>query len=246
MSEIFWASTTCRSKGPTALLLCSSRSWKRLWGSWIWRWKIRKANATECSNSWLPLGAYWWICSIKHPPPLLKTELKHYSPEVTCCAYITKPFSVDTADVLVGTGEQEEIIDTQADETTKTKHNECTPLNFWVSLASSNSTLAHHAVPKLLIFRSMWECEQGFSALMATKSKSRNRLAAPGHDFRCAVSKVMSRIDQLVEKKQIQPSHWVVFVVDLCVLHVHSFLFFSLLTTHFLFFSSFCVYVQSA
>ncbi|KAF2344410.1 hypothetical protein FHG87_024834, partial [Trinorchestia longiramus] len=54
---------------------------------------------------------------------------------------------------------------------------------------------------------STWECEQGFSAFMTIKSKSRNRLDAPEHDFRCAVSKVMPRIDQLVEKKQIQPSH---------------------------------------
>ena len=74
-------------------------------------------------------------------------------------------------------------------------------------MASSYLTLARHAVPQLLIFPSTWECEQGFSAFMTIKSKSRNRLAAPGHDFRCAVSKVMPRIDQLVEKKQMQPSH---------------------------------------
>ena len=45
-------------------------------------------------------------------------------------------------------------------------------------------------VRQLLIFPSTWECEQGFSALMAIKSKSRNRLTEPRHDFRCAVSKV--------------------------------------------------------
>ena len=52
---------------------------------------------------------------------------------------------------------------------------------------------------------------------MSIKSKSRNRLAAPDHDFRCAVSKVIPippidqlvipLIDQLVEKKQLHPSH---------------------------------------
>ena len=35
---------------------------------------------------------------------------------------------------------------------------------------------------------------------MSIKSKSWNRLAAPGDDFRCAVSKVVPRIDQLVGK----------------------------------------------
>ncbi|KAF2363786.1 hypothetical protein FHG87_005450 [Trinorchestia longiramus] len=50
-------------------------------------------------------------------------------------------------------------------------------------------------------------CEQGFLAFMTIKSKSRNRLDATELDFRCAVSKVKPRIDQLVEKKHIQPSH---------------------------------------
>lgn len=144
---------------------------------------------------------------IVHHLSLLKTELKHYFPDVTCCAYIANPFSVDPADLPVGTGEQEELIDIQADETAKTKHKECSPVNFWVSMASTYPTLARHAVPQLLIFPSTWECEQGFSAFTTIKSKSRNRLAAPGHDFRCAMSKVLPRIDQLVEKKQMQPSH---------------------------------------
>lgn len=142
---------------------------------------------------------------IVHHLLVLKTELKHYFPGVTC-AYITNPFSIDPADLPVGTGEQEALIDIQSDETAKAKHKECCPINFWVSMASSYPTLAHRAVPQLLIFPSTWECEQGFSVMLNIKSKSRNRLAAPGHDFRCAVSKVMPRIDQLVEK-QFHSSH---------------------------------------
>jgi len=126
---------------------------------------------------------------------------------VTCCAYMTDPFSVDPADLPVGTGEQEEFIDIQTDQTAKTKHKDCFPINFWLSMASSYSTLASHAIPQLLIFPSTWECEQGFSALMTIKLKKRNRLVAPMHDFRCAVSKCMPRIEQLVENKQMQPSH---------------------------------------
>ena len=41
---------------------------------------------------------------------------------------------------------------------------------------------------------------------MNIKSKNRNQLSAPGHDFRCAISKVMPRIDQLVKNKQKQKS----------------------------------------
>ena len=33
------------------------------------------------------------------------------------------------------------------------------------------------------------------------------KLEPPGHDSRCAVGKVISRIDQLVGKKQLHPSH---------------------------------------
>ncbi|KAF2358175.1 hypothetical protein FHG87_011069 [Trinorchestia longiramus] len=115
--------------------------------------------------------------------------------------------SLSQADLPVGTGEQEELIDIHADDTAKMKHKECPPLNFWVSLVSSYPTLARHAVPQLLIFPLTWECEQGFSAFMTIKSKSQNRLDEPEQDFRSAMSKVMHRIDQLVEKKQIQPSH---------------------------------------
>lgn len=78
---------------------------------------------------------------------VLKTELKHYFPDVTCCAYITNPFSIDPADLPVGTGEQEALIDIQSHETAKAKHKECCPINFRVSMASSYPTLAHRAVP---------------------------------------------------------------------------------------------------
>ena len=74
-------------------------------------------------------------------------------------------------------------------------------------MASSYPTLASHAVPQLLIFPCTWECEQEFSILMNIKSKNRNRLSVHGHDFRCAVSKVTPRIDQLVKDKQKQKPH---------------------------------------
>ena len=130
----------------------------------------------------------------------------HYFPDVTSCAYCINPFFVDPADLPVGTGE--ELIDIQTDEAAKIKHKECgCPINIWPSMESSYPNLATHAVPQLLIFPSTWECEQGFSALMGIKSKICNRLAAPGDDFRCAVSKVIPRIDQLVGKKQLHSFH---------------------------------------
>ena len=73
-------------------------------------------------------------------------------------------------------------------------------------MSSTYPTLAQKAIPQLLVFPSAWKYEQGFSAMMSTKSKSRNRLTSISDDFRCAVSTVALRINQLVQK-QMQSSH---------------------------------------
>ena len=127
-------------------------------------------------------------------------ELLHYFPDLVSCTYALNPFCIDPALLPVGTGEEEKIIDIQVDDTAKSKLNECTPIDFWLIMGSTYPTLAGNAVRQLLIFPSTWECEQGFSALMAIKSKSRNRLIEPRHDFRCAVSKVAPRIDSLCRR----------------------------------------------
>ena len=113
----------------------------------------------------------------------LKTELLNYFPDVACWSYSINPFFIDPADVPVGTGEQEELIDIQTDETAKIKHKKCCPINFWLSVASSFPNLTRVAGSRLLIFPSIWECEQGFSVMLTIKSKSRNRLGTPEHDF---------------------------------------------------------------
>ena len=138
----------------------------------------------------------------------LKMEWIHYFPDVTSCAYCINPFFVDPADLPVGTVEEEELIDIQTDEAAKITHKECgCAINIWLSMKSLYPNLATNVVPQLLIFPSTWNCEQGFSALISIKSKSWNRLAAPGDDFGCAVSKIIPRIDQLAGKKQLHPSH---------------------------------------
>ena len=108
---------------------------------------------------------------------LLRMELLNYFPDLVSCTYAVNPFCIDPALLPVGTGEQEEIIDIQVDDTAKSKLNECSPIDFWLIMGSTYPTSARNAVRQLLIFPSIWECEQGFSALMAIKSKSRNRLS---------------------------------------------------------------------
>ena len=118
----------------------------------------------------------------------LKAESMHYFPATERCAYLNNPFTINPPLLPGGTGEQEDIIDIQCDEGARTKHKNCSPLNLWLSMSSTYQSLAQNAIPHLLVFPSTWECEQGFSATMSIKTKSRNRLHAPGHDFRCPVS----------------------------------------------------------
>jgi len=47
--------------------------------------------------------------------------------------------------------------------------------------------------------------------MISTKSETQNGLAAPGHNLRCAVSEVLPHTDHVVEKKQLQLSHQIVF-----------------------------------
>ena len=121
---------------------------------------------------------------------------------------ITNPFSVNSHDLAVGTGEQEELVDLQEDSEAKIRHRDRPAINFWLDFAASCPTLASRAVSQLLTFSSTWECEQGFSTFLNIKSKKRNRLVAPLHDFRCAISEsIKPRIDRLVDHKQSQKSH---------------------------------------
>ena len=94
----------------------------------------------------------------------------HNFPSITSCTYSINLFFVDPADLLVGTGEQEELIEIYTDETAKIKHKECScSINFWLSIESS---YPNHAAPQLLIFPSTSECKQGFLAFNEHKIKN--------------------------------------------------------------------------
>jgi len=54
---------------------------------------------------------------------------------------------------------------------------------FWLQMASTYKTLTNNAAPHLLVSPSTLEYAQGFSNMMAIKSKVRNRFASPGHNF---------------------------------------------------------------
>ena len=73
---------------------------------------------------------------------LLRMELLHYFPDLVSCTYAVNPFCIDPSLLLVGTAEQEEIVDIQVDDTAKSKLNEYTPIDFWLIMGSTYPTLA--------------------------------------------------------------------------------------------------------
>ena len=66
--------------------------------------------------------------------------------------------------------------------------------------------LGIHALNILVPFSSTYLYECGFSALLTIKCKARNRLDFES-DIRCTLFATSPDIEQLVAKKQGQPSH---------------------------------------
>ena len=60
----------------------------------------------------------------------LKLLRADYFRDVLRCSYAVNPFRTDPALLPVGTGEQEEIIDIQVDDTAKAKHKQRSPIDF--------------------------------------------------------------------------------------------------------------------
>ena len=141
---------------------------------------------------------------------LLKDEITQYffnDGDAQVCTYIQNPFTAKPDDLPVGIGEQKELIDLQCDEGAQKKFKDYTLANFWLNVNTSYLALAKNTIPQLLKFPTTWECEQGFSTFLTIKSKTRNRLVNPEHDFPCSVSKIPPRFAKLVKEKQTQPSH---------------------------------------
>ena len=140
----------------------------------------------------------------------MKDEIKHYffnDGDAQACTYTRNPFTAKTDDLPVGTSEQEELIDLQFDKGAREKFKDFKLASFRLNVSSSYSTLAKNAITQLLVFSTTSECEQGFSNFLVIKSKARNHLENPGHDFRCSMSKISPRLAKLVEEKQAQPLH---------------------------------------
>ena len=141
---------------------------------------------------------------------LLKDEIKQYffnDGDAQACTYIWNSFTAKPDDFLVGTGEQEELIDLQCDEGAQEKFKDYTLANFWLNVITSYPALAKNAIPQLLHISNNMGMRTGIFYFSYNQVEKRNRLVNPEHDFRCSMSKISPRFAKLVEEKQAQPSH---------------------------------------
>ena len=122
-------------------------------------------------------------------------------------AYLRNPFTANAQTLQAGTGMQEELIELQHDGFARDVYFEKNFGDFWFTMCKSYKRIAEPAIQALLLFSSTWLCESTFSVMLGIKSKYRSQLKTPEHDLRCAVANVSPRINELVAKKQVHPSH---------------------------------------
>ncbi|XP_022823722.1 SCAN domain-containing protein 3-like [Spodoptera litura] len=148
--------------------------------------------------------------NIKTHLHMLIDEFNRYFPEYNEEAnldqkMIRNPFSTDASEVTEEI--QEELIELQNDRNCKDAFESNSLESFWCKKALSYTKLREIALRYFIVFSTTYLCEQGFSALIVLKNKTRNRLKV-SDDLRVALSNNISpRIAELVKKMQAQKSH---------------------------------------
>ena len=139
----------------------------------------------------------------------LEKEIDGYFPSLgeDEVAYLRNPFTANVQILQAGTGMQEELIEFQHDWFARDVYSEKNLVDFWFTMCKSYKRIAEPVIQALLLFPSTWLCESTFSVMLGIKSKYRSQLKTPEHDLRYAVANVLPRINELVAKKQIHPSH---------------------------------------
>jgi hypothetical protein len=120
--------------------------------------------------------------------------------------WIRNPFTLnldwmDDADM-----QKDDLIDLQSKALLKQGLSNQNLDEFWCSQIAAYPVLAKKALSALIPFATTYLCESGFSTLVSVKTNAINRLDA-AHDMRLALSKTVSRISVLTDRKQQQPSH---------------------------------------
>lgn len=124
--------------------------------------------------------------------------------------WIRDPFNVKLDDPIdIPMDEMASLMEVKCDGSLKAIFREHTLEEFWLTIRAEYPALSDRAVKFLLPFCTTWLCESGFSVVVATKTKARNRLSTASLEanMRVALSPITPRIDRLIKDKQIHPSH---------------------------------------
>jgi len=152
------------------------------------------------------------ICIIQEHLKKLKDKFLIYFPSSNDIRlgnmWILNPF-LESESNFLSSSEEEKLIELSCDKTLELNFNNQKNLNkFWIQIRNEYPILSEKAIKKLLPFATTYLAETGFSALVGTKNKYRNRLEDVGATLRIALSKsIDARINKLVNECQQQISH---------------------------------------
>ena len=144
---------------------------------------------------------------IKTHPFDLEEEFIKYFPDIDkkrkAWKFIRNPFQCKVDEIFEA---QEEFLELKFNSTSKDNIKELELEAFWVKYLPVDPHISTQALRVLVMFSSTYLCEAEFSALVAVKTKYRNKLGVEG-DLRCTLRGIKPRIKELVAKKQCQVSH---------------------------------------
>uniref|UniRef100_A0A1Y1M059 HAT C-terminal dimerisation domain-containing protein n=1 Tax=Photinus pyralis TaxID=7054 RepID=A0A1Y1M059_PHOPY len=121
--------------------------------------------------------------------------------------WIANPFHANIT-TGISTKAEEELIDLSENTFLKEIFNPQKLAEFWLSVEETYPTLSLEAMKILMPFTSSYICETGFSAMVAIKTKCRNKLQL-SNSLRLKISCIKVDIDAVIKKcrKQAHASH---------------------------------------
>lgn len=122
--------------------------------------------------------------------------------------WIRNPFTVSLDEISDADDAKDELIELRNNKKISSDFETMTLDVFWCKQSESFPVLVKRALQALIPFVTTYLCESGFSVLVSIKTKLRNKLKAE-HDMRLALSNTLPRIQQLVDGKQQQRSHYI-------------------------------------
>ena len=141
----------------------------------------------------------------------LSKEFEHYFPTTkdpqTGKEWIRNPFVNKPGESTLPMLEEDQLLEITNDSGLKSMFETTSDLHtFWIKVKVEYPETATKALRSLLPFPTSYLCEAGFSAVTATKTRSRSRLDI-SHTLQVSLSPITPRWDHLVAEKHAQGAH---------------------------------------